>query len=599
MPREVYIFVTPVAIWPSYIYHQLLTTLQRFSYSTFRRLSYLNLVHKLIILRTTMAPKRKATHGPAKPPKKGRLDTASRSQSLDNDSEATIASDDRSQQSSDSSMDLDGPTTVTSNTKATKKSSNAKIQNTQEEWELLGDTRDQLEVGVEAPQRLILHLRNKSTGEEKTHNCNDKDEVINWNDKIQVNRINKSRHQYLRRYGFANKVDHLFWIPQEIAYLELMYERLWEKSQSDTSAQLPQRARIFEAFNNFFAGRTDIIDDEGQPVPERPHRKIEALDSYVRRPNTQIRILRDRVLAKLKSSSDDAWLPEITDEDIDVHISESSKGKKKAASKPKAKKLPNAKPKKSSSKPKTNTAKDIIEAPAAESSQTSSMTDTPLAQEQTSPDPDNAAESTAPAEPDNTEKLAKKRTKKQTFTERRVTTEEEMATLKADGWNVREVPRSNDEALQRYGEHRKDVEVRAKWPIPPDQAVDERLGRKPVEVLDYYSRNGDREGWHSDLESGVEYMDDGDGNQVEIATSERRATAAATNAVLNYAILPPLGYQGDIRKLRDDPRMPEDERTLARLNREGQQKLSDAYDAAYEKSEKDVGTKMIFRREDS
>jgi hypothetical protein len=233
-----------------------------------------------------MAPKRKATSGPSKPPKKAKLNTASKSQTRDNDTEATIASDDRSKESSDSSMDLDRPTTITSNTKLKKKSSKAKDQNTQEEWELLGDTRDQLEVGVEAPQRLILHLRNKSTGEEKIHNCNDKDEVINWNDKVQVNRINKSRHQYLRRYGFANKVDYLFWIPQEIAYLELMYERLWEKSQSDTSAQLPQRARIFKAFNNLFAGRTDIIDDEGQLVPKRLHCTIEAMDLYVRYLNT-------------------------------------------------------------------------------------------------------------------------------------------------------------------------------------------------------------------------------------------------------------------------------------------------------------------------
>jgi hypothetical protein len=162
---------------------------------------------------------------------------------------------------------------------------------------------------------------------------------------------------------------------------------------------------------------------------------------------------------------------------------------------------------------------------------------------------------------------------------------------------ISDLPKTDDEAFRRVREETKHVAFGEDWTITPNEGLDERLKRTPVELLPTYYRNREREGWHSDRETGVVRMDDGDGNLIEVAAPQRHAGAAATNAVLNFCPTPPFGYRGDVHKLHNDTRMPETELALARLSREEQQKLSNAYDAVYDKtSAKVLGEKKVYDR---
>jgi hypothetical protein len=549
-----------------------------------------------------MTSKRKTTDDASGPPKKAKLDVSPTPErrSPRNKVKSTVApanlSKEPSNEPSNSSMEQDNPDTMQTNSKTKKKSYNA-AGDTLTEWELLdGASRNPFQVGVPEPQRLVVRFRNKLSG--KVDTCKRaEDEIIDWNNAAEIYVLNRWRRQLFTRRGFPNLVTKLPWIPQETAYLELMYEKLREKVHSDASIQLPNQKKVFEAFNEFFEDRTDLTDEQGQLVPQRGHRNDTSLDSYVRRKKNPVSVVRKEILDKMKSMGDDAWLPDITNEEIEARVNNKArvptapallKRKGNDVTKPKAKGLPVAKTSKSGNKSKTNTTKDIGGAAVPELSTTPRMSEPPFTTGQPPSKSAPAAETTPPAQSNHVKESLKKGTKKQAYTEQSITTNNEFAKLRAEGWNCPTLPESDDEAFRLHSESMEDVAFGADWPISPEQALDERLKRNPVK----FSKRGDRAGhrgeWYRDCKSKGQYVKDEDGDEVEIVAPERFETAATTNAVLGYATIPPFGFRGDTHKLREDPRMPETELILTRLSREAQQVLHDAHETAFdERSEKD------------
>ncbi|KAI4606385.1 hypothetical protein J4E80_010137 [Alternaria sp. BMP 0032] len=199
------------------------------------------------------------------------------------------------------------------------------------EWEILdGDERSTLVVGEAQPKRLTLTFHHR-------HDRNEKDRVftydrkkateINWNNKDHIRDINKWRNQiFVQNMKFPPKVTHTPWTPFETAYLELFHEKLLEAAAGKTDTFVaPHNELIFEAFNDYFEGRTDIRDKSNEVMEEAlGTRPPGGLNSYLNRAGTNIRGLRDRMRAlepKLKKSKkEDAWMPDITDDEIEQYI---------------------------------------------------------------------------------------------------------------------------------------------------------------------------------------------------------------------------------------------------------------------------------------
>ncbi|KAI4709358.1 hypothetical protein J4E89_006107 [Alternaria sp. Ai002NY15] len=199
------------------------------------------------------------------------------------------------------------------------------------EWEILdGDERSTLVVGEAQPKRLTLTFHHR-------HDKNEKDRVftydrkkakeIDWNNKDHIRDINKWRNQiFVQNMKFTPKVTHTPWAPFETAYLELFHEKLLEAATGKTDTFVaPHNELIYQAFNDYFEGRTDVPDKGGKPMEEAlGTRPPGGLNSYLNRADTKIRGLRDRMKAlepKLKKSKkEDAWMPDITDEEIQQYI---------------------------------------------------------------------------------------------------------------------------------------------------------------------------------------------------------------------------------------------------------------------------------------
>ncbi|KAI4908366.1 hypothetical protein J4E90_008991 [Alternaria incomplexa] len=199
------------------------------------------------------------------------------------------------------------------------------------EWEILdGDERSTLVVGEAQTKRLTLkfHHRHDKNESDRTFKYDRRGEKeINWNNKDHIRDINKWRNQiFVQNMKFPPKVTHTPWTPFETAYLELFHEKLLEAATGKTDTFVaPHNELIFEAFNDYFEGRTDVPDKSGEPMEEAlGTRPPGGLNSYLNRAGTKIRGLRDRMRAlepKLKKSKkEDAWMPTITDDEIEQYI---------------------------------------------------------------------------------------------------------------------------------------------------------------------------------------------------------------------------------------------------------------------------------------
>jgi hypothetical protein len=554
-----------------------------------------------------MPPKRKATSVAGNTRKKAKV-------------EALVVSTRRSPRSRSKSTEPSSEPEDTATLVPITKAGKANAKKATEHWEIVGnDSRDRLKVGVPEPHRLVLKLRERTSGQDKTFDkYKEKAKDFDWDDAKQVAAINKYRDTACTRHNLGVKVVKHPWTPYETAFLELMYQKLQGITPTGHISK-PHENKISDAFNNFFEGRTDLVDQLGRVAPARQTRDKSSFTSYVNRPTGTIRALRDPVKEELRNKSAGAWIPNITDAEIDAHLKKgkakdkgtapgdaTSVRKKKATPKPKVKDLPDVGKsklddtheanKKGGDKgptiapPSDNEDIDMYDPPGMPASKplqhiSSQLTSHPEISKTTSGDDKPRVNVVTPP-------LAPK-----------VTTKEEFAKLRAQGWSVPDLPTTDEEALRQHRGLTRDVADEDAWPISAELALADRLSRRPLKTNSYYTRNGVRNEWNQDLlpddqqeiikekdkEKTKNAKEQGKGNEGSeeetkpMEEKKRYDTAATINAVLNYAIIPPFGYQGNIHDLRDDARMPESERILAETSDAALGKLHKEHDEAFNK----------------
>jgi hypothetical protein len=187
-------------------------------------------------------------------------------------------------------------------------------------WELMNETRGRLEVGKPEPKRLAFTLKHSKTGEKKTFKVRIPDEGFDWDNPKYIHNANKYRDNVCTRYGLPSKVKKDAWTPNENAWLEIMFAQKLKGPIPKDYTSRPHLEKIREAVSSFFVGRTDLSDNQGRPAPARGARDKSSFVSYVNRPTGAVRALQDAVNDQLKDNSAGAWIPDITDAEIDAHL---------------------------------------------------------------------------------------------------------------------------------------------------------------------------------------------------------------------------------------------------------------------------------------
>jgi hypothetical protein len=518
-----------------------------------------------------MAPKRKATSGTGSTPKKPKVDAPGVATRLSSRSKSL---------SSERSTDAEDAVAPMQSTKAEK----AKANEATGHWEIVGkDSRDALVVGVPEPHRLVLTLRNTASKETKTFKYRKEAEEVDWDDPDELAAINKYRHTACTRHKLPLKVVKFPWTPYETAFLELMYQKLQANIPKGHTSK-PHENKILESFNNFFENRTDLVDQQGRAAPARLKRDKSSFTSYVNRPSGSIRALRDLVKDELKDQSAGAWIPDITDAEIETHLKkekakDKSKGTrnatsvptKKAITKQKTKPLLDAGKNKPNAKPNAsaNTIEGDKSAPIA-----------PTASDEDTDMPDTPKDPEALLIPSNTNAQQANPTAQKTIEE-----------LKAEGFLFYEIPKNNKEAIEQHRDVQNKKKLDSSWNMKAITDLDARLEKRG------FSKPGeDRDRWSRDNRPEVEKQ-----RKTQIAkkggwmeedwhkNSAREGGAAAVNGLLNAAILPPLGYTGHIRDLVEKRQLPEGELILAQSSEAAIRKVHSVHDRDFkvpeEKSE--------------
>jgi hypothetical protein len=493
------------------------------------------------------------------------------------------------------------------------------------DFELVG-TRDHLKVGTPAPEGRVLTFRNKITKEEITYTYSRKDDEIDWNVKEQVELLNKWRLGL-----FSRKLDDITlkvpWIPQETAYLELMYQKLSDKALSNKNAALPHQNKIREAFNGFFMQRADSTNEAGNILPERDIRDASSFGSYVNRKGSTIKSLRDPIQKNLKDKSDDAWVPDITDAEIEAHL------RGKLATAPTRRKriaeetVGNGKetivnPTSGKQKDKTeqpavvtgahhdslnNVAKPVNKPKSSSNSdgKKTSLVPTPGSSSAAISEPTLPSKSSAMpgeietegdppslghgASTNSTSNAVPLRSRPPP----RMTTDEEFAKLKEDGWHVPEIPGSDGEALEQHRISEEKMKSKVPWHIPASGGFNDRLKRRTMGASSKYKRSSNRELFSEDPKAGgkrVLFKDSALGEALEI-DGDREDTAASGNALRGLAIVPPLGYQGDLKDLVDDTRFSEPSRNEVVASGAAIKNFNDHHDEQFEKHPAHTGSR--------
>jgi hypothetical protein len=191
------------------------------------------------------------------------------------------------------------------------------------EWELVGeDSRDALKVGVEAPERIVLAFRNTKSSEETSYTYTRTADDIDWNDKKDIDKINKWRRQLFSRKDFTSRHRKTIWAPAEEAFVELMMGELAASKEQ----LLPHPKKLLDAFNDFFEGRSDLIDANGKLLPMRKSRKLATFSTYLRRQGSIRVTLHNIIKNRMLDNTDEARVPTITDAMIAAYMKTTPRG---------------------------------------------------------------------------------------------------------------------------------------------------------------------------------------------------------------------------------------------------------------------------------
>jgi hypothetical protein len=459
-----------------------------------------------------MPPKRKATEEDGNPPKKARLGAP------EAPTRRSTRSKSKSKEPSTEPEESPSPTPDLKSRKFKKKK-------TEEEWEIVGDdSRDPVEINKPEPKRLTLTLREKKSGKPRPFTYSVKAEDFDWTSKKDIDALNKYRNNVFTTHGFPPKVSKYHWLPYEDAWLELVFQKLYD-DKGHTSK--PAKSKILEAFNNFFEGRTNLYDAKGHKVPARKARDNSSFSSHLKSP--KLRALYDIVKDGMKDKSAGAWVPDITDAEIEAQMSE-RKGRGKTPA--------------------------VVEALASP-------------ENNVAPAPKlKALPSTGQTKPRGAEILPP--------------VPLTMDQLDAQGFKFSKLPKNNEQAIKQHREAENKRELDSSWNRMAMNDLDKRFEKRskynPAKAT---HPAGARKIWWRDFRPEVEAKMRKEVEEDWHKTSAREEGAAAVNGLLNAAILPPVGYTGDIRELLKKRELPDRELMVAETGAAARSKVHDHHDTFY------------------
>jgi hypothetical protein len=156
---------------------------------------------------------------------------------------------------------------------------------------------------------------------------------------------------------------------------------------------------------------------------------------------------------------------------------------------------------------------------------------------------------------------------------------EVMAALKAQGFTWTDIPETQEKALQRHREeHDKRQRKRQEAGHPEDTWINKAGSNLDSRLNRPYA--GKTKPWHRDYKIGGEKDDD----EQEDDSDHKRALqegAADVSGLLNAAIIPPLGYFGDIEDLVRMRLLPDGELALYEASDAAQRKVWKQHDATF------------------
>lgn len=188
-------------------------------------------------------------------------------------------------------------------------------------WDLIDDDTSSPKVGIPAPNKLKIHLIHKTSKEEKISFFKKiKKDEIDWNNNAHIRAISTWRRQYFRRNAFARKKANVIYMPDEEAFLLLMYQKIKATAAGPVAIQAPGPALVLEAFNSFFTSKI-IQDKQGKSLPPRAPRDEKSFSAKLNRTSTALLKLREEIKTILQGKTGgEVFVPVITEDEIRQYI---------------------------------------------------------------------------------------------------------------------------------------------------------------------------------------------------------------------------------------------------------------------------------------
>lgn len=458
-------------------------------------------------------------------------------------------------------------------------------------WVILdNDQRTPLQIGVEAPNRLKLRVQNRNTNEIREYDYK-KDDIdaiqnIDWSNKDHIGGIMKWRNQIFNRLKFPIR-EMTRWSEDEIAFLTLVFEKFALAVDQTKRITLPDNDVIFQLFSEKFGS----VHDRG------------SFDSRIRRKDSsRLAKLKDRLEGEhgdLKPQGGPEYELTVASGELRAYIkhgyvrlgfdlaeyqlfAEATPAIEKAA---KAWKTVKRKQKRSAEKPVANkaaTGKVVKLRQTRKTTRTAKGKQKKLIEK-------SAPDSPVVDEPSNTDDTLKfllvvhpesniRNDPLETTVDRYdpTTARNKWLSTVVDpsaAFEPHTRPTQSSSRAQQPDTQTNELEKSPQvenWRMRAYTGLHERIERLEGDLdlaHERDGRNNHRAGWHTDY-------DDESGHRVE--------GAPAVNALLNSAIVPPVGYHGDVRALVKDKALPADQLRLRELSESALRNYHVAHDDEYD-----------------